>query len=119
MERLNYGSRLDYDEDYGHDSDYDLEDEGHDVDFEDEDHGEGLWEDVGHQADYAADDSVASDFDARFGWRSTSRRRQRGKFVPPDTRAYAAPVFVRVADLQAGATSGSGEAQRTAPPPLL
>ena len=105
MERLNYGSRLDYDdyeEHYGHDSDHDLEDEGHE---------EGLRERVEHQADYPADDSVDShvDFDAQLGWRSKAHRRERGRFVPPDTRGYAAPVFVQVADLQARAPAGSEE----------
>ena len=118
MERLNYGrsdyGRWDYgdhEEDYGHDSDYDFEDEGHDDDFEDEDHGEGLWEQAEHQADYAADDSLeaGSDFGARVGWRSRAHRRQMGKFRPPDARGYAAPAFVQVADLLAGAPSGSEE----------
>ena len=104
--------RLNYDEDYGHghDSDYDLE-ESHDGDFEDEDHGEDLREQVEHQADYAEDDSLESesDFDAQFGWRSKARHRKRGRFVPPDIRGFAAPVFVRVADLRARVTSASEE----------
>ena len=119
MERLNYGTsdygRWDYgdhEEDYSHDDDHDLDLEaGHDHDFGVEDHVEGLWEQAEHQADYAADDSLeaGSDFGARVGWRSKAHRRQMGRFVPPDRRGYAAPVFVRVADLLAGAPSGSDE----------
>ena len=109
-ERLNYGEEHqeedhdDYQEHhasrYG-DPDYDPEGED----------AEDLQEPVEHQADHTADDSLeaGSDFYARVGWRSKAHRRQRGRFVPPDMRGYAAPVFVRVADLQARATSASEE----------
>ena len=81
----------------------------YDDDNEEEDYAKGFQEQVEHETDYAADDSDESDFNGQFGWRSKARRGKRGRFVPPDTRAFVAPVFVRVADLKAGAASGSGE----------
>ena len=56
---------------------------------------------VDHTSEYPADEGAQSDYAARrFGWRSQSRRRQRGrKRVPPDTRGLHAPVFVPLADL--------------------
>ena len=117
MERLDYGARHYQDhDDYQEDQQeqYPAWYENPDEDHQGEDYAEDLQEQterVEHQADHAADDSgesAFSDFDARFGWRSKGRR-QRGRFVPPDTRGYASPVFVPVADLQARTTSGSEE----------
>ena len=95
-----YDANPDYDD---YNDDYEEEEE----EEEEEDYTEGFQEQVEHETDYAADDSA--DFDGQFGWRSKVRRGKRGGFVPPDTRSFVAPVFVRVADLKAGATSGSGE----------
>ena len=62
---------------------------------------------VDHTSEYPADEGAQSDYAARrFGWRSQSRRRQRGrKRVPPDTRGLHAPVFVPLADLSSARSS--------------
>ena len=59
-------------------------------------------EEVEHQLDHAAEDVAQLDAEAKLGWRSRARRRRKGKFIPPDVRAYRWPVFVRVADLPNG-----------------
>ena len=126
MERLNYGRVHHDDYQEGHQEQWASRyDKNPDDDHDGEDYAETLQEQrerVEHQADHAADDSLEPEpisMPSSDG-RSTSRRRQRGRFVPPDIRAYAAPVFVRVAGLQAGATSGSGETPEDSPatPPV-
>ena len=56
-------------------------------------------EEVEHYLDHAAEDAAQLDAEAKRGWRSRARRRRKGKFIPPDVRAYQWPVFVRLADL--------------------
>ena len=82
----------DYDPDEG-DYEYGLED--------DQEPPEGL-EEVEHHLDHAADDAAQLDAEKKFGWKGRARRRRKGRFVPPDVRAYRWPVFVRVADLPNG-----------------
>ena len=57
-------------------------------------------EKVEYAANHDLDEGDQTDFDTQFGWRSKRRRAARGKFVPPDTRGYPAPKFVRVEDLR-------------------
>lgn len=57
-------------------------------------------EQVEHQVDHGAGDAEQLDAEAQFGWRNAARRGRRGRFVPPDMRAYRWPAFVRVEDLQ-------------------
>ena len=54
---------------------------------------------VDHAVDHAAEDTVETDFDVRYIWRGKRRHTKRGRIVPPDTRKFNTPVFVRVADL--------------------
>ena len=77
-------------------------------------------EEVEHRTDDPGDDTGQSDFHAQFGWRSKMRRRHgrgrgRGRFVPPDTRGLAEPVFVRLANLRSKASPGSEEEREPAP----
>ena len=120
MERLNDGGYRDdwYDEEYdqddneGHDQEYDQDDnEGHDQGYgedgneghdqgDDEGYSGEAHEEIEHWTDFAADGSL--DDDTEYGpedWRNKRRRGQRGRFEPPDTTKFKAPVFVRVADL--------------------
>ena len=54
---------------------------------------------VDHAVDHAAEDSVETDFTVRYIWRGKRRHTKRGRIVPPDTRKFNTPVFVRVEDL--------------------
>ena len=79
--------------------DADPDDDYDDDDNEEEDYDEGVQEEVEHRTDEAEDDADQDGFHEQFGWRSRTRhRRGHGRFVPPDTRGLAAPVFVRQAD---------------------
>ena len=70
-----------------------------DYDDEEEEYEEGVKEEVEHRTDEGADDAGQDGFHEKFGLRSRQRhRRGQGRFVPPDTRGLAAPVFVRQAD---------------------
>ena len=83
----------------------------------DDDHDEGDYaeaEEVEYQADAPSDDS-ATDFDAQFEWRSKRGRNRRGKFEPPDTRGFVAPVFARLANTGAKTSSSSGERRDPGP----
>ena len=71
----------------------DYDDEDH---YEEEEYEEGVKEEVEHRTDEAADDAGQDGFHEKFGLRSRTRhRRGWGRFVPPDTRGLAAPVFVK------------------------
>ena len=115
MERLNHrwADHLDYSEDHGREDwqegeeqdfrlrRYEIADPDYcEEDYDDEeDYDEGVQEEVEHRTDEAEDDADQDGFHEQFGWRSRTRhRRGRGRFVPPDTRGLAAPVFVRQAD---------------------
>ncbi len=79
--------------------DYDPEED--DLEYGPEDYQEPpeRLEEVEHQLDHAAEDAAQLDAEARFGFKSRARRRRKGRFIPPDVRAYRWPLFVRLADL--------------------
>ena len=126
-ERLGYG-RPHYDDDDQQRQEHQVEDVPWyilaDPDYSPEEEGdaqEGLGdfpgrpEQVEYQEDFVEDDSAETEFQAQFGWRSKARRRKKGRRHLPDMRGYVAPVFVRVADLEAGTTPGSGDAKGPKP----
>ena len=115
-ERTGYGGGYDYDYDYGEEE---LESDAHhgheehrleshqdpagDPDYADGAAAEDFLEQdrVEHQVDHANDDGRQTNFGDKFDdWRKRVRARRQGHFVPPDTRGYKGPVFIRVQDVQ-------------------
>ena len=99
--RLGFGGGYnDYDEeDHQLEPDQDFPD---DLGYADDAAAGGLQEQdrVEHQLNHANDDGRQTNFDDRFDeWRKRVSARRKGRFVPPDTRMYRGPVFVRVKDL--------------------
>ena len=76
-----------------------------DLDYADDADAGGFQEQdrVEHQLDHANDDGRQASFGERFPkWRKRVRDLRQDPFVPPQTRGYQGPAFVRVKDLQDG-----------------
>ena len=113
-EKLGYEGGYD---DYEYDDEEELESDDHgeedhqlepcqdfpdDLDYADDAAAGGFQEQgrVEHQLDHANDDGRQTSFGDKFDeWRKRVHARRQGHFVPPDTRMYRGPAFVRVKGL--------------------